>query len=57
VQQSFSDTSSKQFFTKSPSVKGLDDVEVKWDMLKLNLMACSEDSEYFLKIFCWTSSA
>jgi hypothetical protein len=35
-------------FTKSPSVKGLDDVIVKWDISKLTLTTCTE--EYFVGI-------
>jgi len=34
VQQNFCDATNKQFFTKSLSVKGLDDLALQWDISK-----------------------
>jgi hypothetical protein len=38
------------FFTKSPSVKCLDDLAVKWNMPKVSSTACSEESERYKNI-------
>jgi len=48
VQKSSHDTS-KQSLTKSPSVKGLNDLTIKWNISKHTSVTCSEELEHSFK--------
>jgi len=43
-------------FRKFPSVKGLDNFTVKWDISKLTPMAYSLEYEHKVAIFCFLNS-
>jgi hypothetical protein len=45
VQQSFCDATRGQFFAKLPSIKGHNDLTIKWNISELTSTGCSEEQE------------
>jgi hypothetical protein len=44
------DAGCKHFFTKLPSVKGLSDLPIKWNVSEVTSVASSEEAEHFKNI-------